>query len=106
IALADLPADLRERYIGLSGKWLLQVFGKDCLGEYAPLQHFVRQIQSVDPEATGKPFATVEGLRSMKPGFQWAGVYAFLAIVLVLSTDFRNLWHVLIALAPLAQGLV
>lgn len=106
IALADLPADLRERYIGQSGKWLLQVFGKDCLWEYAPLQHFVRQIQSVDPEATGKPFATVEGLRSMKHGFQWAGVYAFLAIILVLSIDFRNLWHVLIALAPLAMGMV
>jgi hopanoid biosynthesis associated RND transporter like protein HpnN len=106
IALTDLPIDLRERYVGQSGKWLLQVFGKDCLWEYAPLQHFVRQIQSVDAEATGKPFATVEGLRSMKHGFQWAGVYALIAIILVLSVDFRNLWHVLIALAPLAMGMV
>jgi len=47
------------------------------------LEHFAKQIHSVRSEATGKPFATVEGLRAMKEGFQWAGVYAFGAILLV-----------------------
>src|SRR5262249_10264418 len=28
ITVADLPASLRERYLGVSGKWLLRVFGK------------------------------------------------------------------------------
>ncbi len=105
IVLADLPLSLRERYIGKSGKWLLQVFGKDCLWDFEPLEHFAKQIQSVDPEATGKPFATVEGLRAMKNGFQRAGLYAFGAIVLVLLIDFRNLRRTLIALSPLAMGL-
>src|SRR5262249_8068466 len=100
ITLADLPPELRERYLGKSGKWLLRVFGKECLWEYAPLAHFVERIHSVDPEATGKPFATLEGLRAMKNGFQWAGLYALAAIVAVLLADFRNLRHTLVALAP------
>jgi uncharacterized membrane protein YdfJ with MMPL/SSD domain len=105
ITLADLPNALRERYVGRNGKWLLQVFGKDCLWDFEPLEHFVHQIRTVDREATGKPFATVEGLKAMKNGFQWAGFYAFCAIVVVLVLDFRSPRRTLIALAPLALGL-
>ena len=36
---------------------------------------------TVDPEATGKPFGTVEGLKAMKNGLQRAGLYALLVIV-------------------------
>ena len=42
----------------------------------------------------------------MKNGFQWAGLYALIAIVLVLLVDFRNLRVALMALAPLAMGIV
>jgi hopanoid biosynthesis associated RND transporter like protein HpnN len=104
ITLADLPPALRERYIGRTGKWLLQVYGKESLWDFQPLEHFVQQIQTVDPEATGKPFGTVEGLRSMKNGFLWAGLYALCAIVVVLVNDFRNLAYTCVALAPLAMG--
>jgi hopanoid biosynthesis associated RND transporter like protein HpnN len=105
LTLADLPVPLRERYVGKTGKWLIQVFGKDCLWDFEPLEHFAAQIQTVDPEATGKPFATVEGLKAMKEGFEWAGLYALGAIVLVLLNDFRDLRRLLSALAPLALGL-
>src|SRR5262249_55948464 len=88
------------------GKWLLRVFAKECLWDFEPLEHFCQQIQTVDPEATGKPFATVEGLKAMKSGFEWAGLYALAAIVIVLLVDFRNLRVTLLALAPLAMGIV
>jgi hopanoid biosynthesis associated RND transporter like protein HpnN len=106
ITLADLPTDLRERYIGKSGKWLLRVFGKESLWDYGPLAHFVDRIHSVDAEATGKPFSTLEGLRAMKNGFLWAGIYALGAIVAVLLADFRTLRHTLVALAPLGMGMI
>jgi hopanoid biosynthesis associated RND transporter like protein HpnN len=106
ITLAELPEALRERYVGKSGKWLLRVFAKDCLWEYEPLEHFARQIRGVDPEATGKPFGTVEGLRAMKTGLERAGFYAFVVIVVVLLLDFRSVRHMLIAVAPLALGVL
>ncbi len=106
IDVADLPPEFRERYVGKSGKWLLRVFAKDCLWDFEPLEHFTHQIHSIDPEATGKPFATVEGLRAMKNGFQRAGLYAFAVIVAVLLCDFRGLRNTLIAIAPLVMGLV
>jgi hypothetical protein len=106
IALDDLPPALRERYVGQSGKWLLCAFAKDCLWDYEPLEHFTRQVQTVDRHATGKPFITVEGLKSLRSGFLWAGLYALGVIVLVLVVDFRNVRHALVALAPLAMGMV
>jgi predicted RND superfamily exporter protein len=106
IRLEDLPADFRERYVGHSGKWLLRVFARDCLWDFEPLEHFTQQILTVDPRATGKPFSTVEGLKAMKNGFQWAGLYALLVITLVLLSDFRSPARTLLALLPLAMGVV
>jgi hopanoid biosynthesis associated RND transporter like protein HpnN len=106
ITTADLPPELRERYIGKSGKWLLCIFARDCLWDFPPLERFTQEIATVDPAATGKPFATVEGLKAMKSGFQWAGLYAFAVIVVVLLVDYRNLRNTLLALAPLAMGVV
>src|SRR5207244_9113144 len=61
IRLDDLPANLRERYVGKNGKWLVRIFSKDCLWNFEPLESFVRAVRTVDPEATGKPFTTLEG---------------------------------------------
>ena len=106
IALSDLPEDLRNRYVSPHGKWLLRVFAKDGLWDFGPLKHFTEVVRTVDPEATGKPFGTVEGLIAMKEGLQRAGLYAFLVIAAVLLLDFRNLKHALIALAPLVMSVV
>jgi hopanoid biosynthesis associated RND transporter like protein HpnN len=106
ISLADLPESLRTRYVGKSGAWLLRVFAKDCLWDHGPLENFVEKIRAVDPEATGKPFATLEGLRALKDGFQWAGLYALAAIVLIFLLDFRDLRHTIWALSPLLMGVV
>lgn len=106
ITLDDLPVALRERFVGRTGKWLLQVFARDCLWDFEPLEHFAAQISTIDPDATGKPFATVEGLKAMKNGFERAGFYAFAAIVAVLFWDFRRPGRTLVALSPLVLGIL
>jgi uncharacterized protein len=106
ITVADLPKGLRERYIGKSGKWLLRVFAKDCLWDFAPLEKFTKEIAKVDHQATGKPFGTVEGLKAMKNGLERAGFYALLVIVAILFLDFRSLRHTLIALTPLGMAVI
>ncbi|MBI3408323.1 MAG: MMPL family transporter [Planctomycetes bacterium] len=106
IRLENLPACLREHYIGQSGKWLLRVFAKENLWDFEPMQDFVTQIHTVDPDATGKPFTTLEGLKAMKYGFLWAGLYAVIAMVLVLQVRFGRVEQMLAALAPLAMGMI
>jgi uncharacterized protein len=106
IRLDDLPANLRERYVGKNGKWLVRVFSKTCLWDYEPLEKFVGQVRSVDPGATGRPFTTLEGLTAMRDGFLWAGVYALIAMVLVLLLDFGGVKQTLVALMPLTLGMI
>jgi hopanoid biosynthesis associated RND transporter like protein HpnN len=106
IDMNDLPENLRERYIGQSGTWLVEAYAKENLWEMAPLETFVQQIRTVDSEATGKPFGTLEGLQSMQRGFAWAGVYALIVIVTVLALDFRSVKHTVLALVPLMVGVI
>jgi len=106
IALDDLPIALRDRYIGAGGKWLVQAYAKEGLWDFGPLQQFVNQVRTVDLQATGKPFGTLEGLRGMQRGFAWAGVYALAVIAIVLWADFRTMRHTLLALAPLIAGTI
>jgi predicted exporter len=106
IALADVPPELRERFVGADGTYLVRAFARDSLWDYDALRQFTSAAQTVDPEATGKSFRTLEGLRQMKSGFEWAGVYALGAIVLVLALDFRRAAGVLLGLFPVAAGIV
>jgi uncharacterized protein len=106
IGLPDLPSDLRDRYVGRSGKWLLRVFAKESLWEFPQLEQFTQRIHALDPSATGKPFGTVEGLKAMKNGLQRAGIYAFLVIVAVLWIDFRSWKRTAVAVAPLVLAVI
>ncbi len=104
ITLADVPAALRERYVGEDGQYLVRAFAKDSLWDYPRLEAFTDVARGVDPGATGKAFRTLEGLDQMKSGFERAGVYALVAIVAVLLLDFRRLAPLGLALFPLAVG--
>ena len=105
ITLNDLPTNLRERFISPSGKWLVRAYAGEDVWMNDALARFVSQARTVDLEATGKPFGTLEGLRAMRSGFEWAGVYALVAITAILFLDLRSIRYVLLGLAPLALGL-
>ncbi len=106
ITLTDLPPALRERFVGVSGKWLVQAFAREGLWDIGPLEQFVKQTRTVDPEVTGKPFGTLEGLKAMQFGFARAGAYAIMVIAVVLWVAFRTARLTLLALGPLVCGAV
>jgi hopanoid biosynthesis associated RND transporter like protein HpnN len=106
ITLADVPSALAARQVSPNGQWLLRVFARDNLWEFPALERFTRAVKKVDPEATGQPFGTVEGLEVMKEGLTRAGLYALVVIVAVLLLDFRSIPRALIAVAPLVLGVL
>ena len=106
IALDDVPVEFRERYIGASGEYLVRAFAKESLWDYPALQRFTTAANTVDSEATGKSFRTLEGLHQMKVGFEHAAVYALAAITFVLMLDLRRVAELALGLFPLAVGVV
>ena len=106
IATNDLPVEFRERYIGKNGEYLVRAFAKESLWDFPALERYTDAAKTVDPEATGKSYRTLEGLRQMKDGFERAGLFAVIVIVIVLWLDLRGLRPLLCGLFPLVIGIV
>ncbi len=101
---ADLTPALVGRFISPQGKWLLQVYPKSQIWDIKPLEKFIADVRSVDPEATGTPLQTYEASKAIKRSYETAGIYALIAVCVLLLIDFRNLRDCLLALLPPLAG--
>lgn len=104
--VSDLPESVVERFVGKSGCYVLQVYSKANIWEVGPMGQFVRDVRTVDPEATGNPLQVYEASNEMKRSFEQAAWYALLIIVPVVLIDFRRLNHTLLAALPMGLGLL
>ncbi len=103
---ADIPPQLRARFVGKTGKLMLQVAPKHEIFDYKPLRAFLHDVRSVDPHATGEPVMVYESMTIMRDAYRDAFVYAFCAIVVILLVAFRSLKFALIGLVPLVVGIL
>src|SRR5215831_2535451 len=101
VTLDDVPSYLRERFVGQSGRYLLQIFARDNIWEREPMRTFVNQLQTVDADVTGPPIVAFYSIRNMQQGYVRGGVYAMLTIVGLTFLHFRRLKPTLLALLPL-----
>ncbi len=105
VSVADLPQPLATRFVSSQGdKWLLQVYPKAEIWDDEPLGQFIADIRSVDTDVTGTPLQTFEASHQIKDSYELAGVYAFIAVCLLLFLDFRSLTESLLALLPPIAG--
>ena len=102
----DLPGPLVHRYVGRHGQHLLRIYGRSDIWNMNSLRDFVAAIEAVDPLATGHPIQTFYASTQMQESYIHAAVYSLLAVAIVLMLDFRNIGHSLLAMLPMALGLV
>src|SRR5499426_3469658 len=101
VTLDDVPSYLRERFVGKSGRYLLQIFARDNIWEREPMRAFVSQLQTVDADVTGPPVVALYSIQNMQQGYVRGGVYALITIVGVTLVHFRRLKPTWLALLPL-----
>ena len=106
VAETDVPQELKQRFVGKSGKLLLQVTPKGEIFEREPLEAFVKQVKSVVPNATGEPVMVYESLTVLRDSYLKAFVYAFIGIAAILMINFKSFRFALIGSLPLAAGLL
>lgn len=102
----DFPKPLVERFIGRTGKHQLRIYGHGSLWDMAALEKFVHDVKRVDPAATGKPLQTYYASYQMQRSYIHAACYALVAITIAILLDFGNLRDSLLALLPMALGVV
>jgi hopanoid biosynthesis associated RND transporter like protein HpnN len=102
----DLPATLRNRFIGVTGKHLIQVYPKDDVWERKPQEEFVKELRTVDPDVTGTPVQLYEYTTLLKNSYIDAAKYSLIAIALLVLFHFRSISAVILALLPVAIGAI
>ncbi len=104
ITLEGLPDLLKKRFIGKSGRLLLQIYPEENIWQLEPQRRFIEQIASVNPGVTGTAVQNYDATRSLLDAYVQGGLYAVCAIVLILFLDFRHPLFVILTLLPLLLG--
>jgi hopanoid biosynthesis associated RND transporter like protein HpnN len=104
LTVNDLPPWLRHRFIGVTGKYLIQVFPKEDVWDRAPQERFIRDLQTVDPNATGTPVQLYAYVSLLKDSFVQAAWYSLAAIAVLVFIHFRSVLSVILSLLPVLLG--
>jgi uncharacterized protein len=106
IGLADVPQELRAKFISDGGRFLLQIHPGVDIWDREGAQRFVSDLRSVDPDVTGTPVITYEALHLMERAYRQGTIYAILLVTLVTALTLRRLRETVLALLPLGLGLM
>ena len=104
LCVADLPPSLKSQFIGVSGKFLIQIYPKEDVWERAAQERFIAALRAIDPDVTGTPVQLYEYESLLKNSYVQAAWYSLAAIALMVLIHFRSLNAVVLALLPVAIG--
>jgi hypothetical protein len=106
LRVADLPPAMRDRFIGVTGKYLLMVYPKKDLWQRENQQEFVAQVEKVYPNVTGTPVQLFYYTELLKKSYEAAARYSLIAIVILVWLHFRSPLVVGLSLIPVAVGFI
>jgi hypothetical protein len=104
VTAANLPKVVRDRFIGKSGRFLVQIYPRGDVWEDAALSRFIGALKTVDEDVTGPPVQTYNIATVMRRGYEHAAVLALIAVFVFVFADFRNLRDTALATVPLLFG--
>ncbi|MEE7625108.1 MMPL family transporter [Methylobacter sp. Wu8] len=101
VTLADLPADIKDKWLSKNGSYRIQIFPKKDLNDLTSLEEFITEVQSVAPETTDLPIMYWESMKEVISAFQEAIVIALVTIALLLFAIRRNVLDTALVMTPL-----
>lgn len=104
LRVQDLPQALRDRFVGVTGKYLLMVYPKKDVWKRENQKEFIDQVQSVYPNVTGTPVQLYYYTELLKRSYEEAARYSLIAIVILVLFHFRSPLCVALALVPVGVG--
>jgi hypothetical protein len=104
LRVEDLPPALRNRFVGVSGKFLLQVYPKYDVWQRKNQEAFIADLRTIDPDVTGTPVQLYEYTTLLKNSYETAAWYSLIAIAILVFVHFRSLNAVILSLLPVGIG--
>lgn len=106
LTVRDLPEALRTRFVGVTGKLLIQVYPKENIWNRAEQERFIKEIATVYPDVTGTPVQLYHYTKLLRDSFVQAGYYSLIAIAGLVFIHFRKLSSVILSLLPVLFGFI
>jgi len=100
----DLPPAFRDQFVGVTGKYLLQVFPKIDVWQRANQEKFIADLRTVDSNVTGTPVQLYEFEELLKNSYIQAAWYSLAAIAFLVWFHFRGIGSVILSLLPVGIG--
>ena len=104
LRVEDLPPALRNRFVGVSGKFLLQVYPKYDVWQRGNQEKFIADLRTIDPDVTGTPVQLYEYTTLLKSSYETAAWYSLIAIAILVFIHFRSFGAVILSLLPVGIG--
>jgi len=104
LRIPDLPQALRDRFIGVTGKYLIMVYPKDDVWKRENQKKFIDDVQKVYPDVTGTPVQLYHYTESLRASYVQAAYYSLAAIAILVFIHFRSPLALALALVPVAVG--
>jgi hopanoid biosynthesis associated RND transporter like protein HpnN len=104
LRIPDLPQALRDRFIGVTGKYLIMVYPKDDVWKRENQKKFIDDVQKVYPDVTGTPVQLYHYTESLRASYVQAAYYSLAAIAILVFIHFRSPLSLALALVPVAVG--
>jgi hopanoid biosynthesis associated RND transporter like protein HpnN len=104
LRVKDLPQALQDRFVGVTGKYLLMVYPRKDIWQRENQKEFIDQLRTIDPNVTGTPVQLYEYTTLLKNSYIEAAWYSLGAIVLLVLFHFGSISSVVLALVPVGIG--
>jgi hopanoid biosynthesis associated RND transporter like protein HpnN len=101
VSLKTMPPDFVRDWVAPNGMARAQVFPKDTSGSDDSLRKFGAAVTHIVPDATGAPLSIRESGDTIMGAFLQAGLWAFIAITILLGFVLGRAYDVLVTLIPL-----
>lgn len=104
LRIEDLPGPLRNRFVGKTGRHLVQVYPREDVWNREAQERFVRELRTVDGRVTGTPVQLYEYTSLLKESYVEAAWWALGAIAILVFVHFRSVGQVVLSLLPVLVG--
>jgi hopanoid biosynthesis associated RND transporter like protein HpnN len=106
ISFADLPENVRTRFVGRTGKYAAYVFPSQSVWNKAFLDRFNADVKSVAPDAAGAALFAQTLLDIAGNALRECSLLVLGAVVLLVFLDFRSVVPSLLALLSVTVGVI
>jgi hypothetical protein len=104
LRVRDLPESLRDRFVGVTGKYLLMVYPKKDVWQRDNQKELIDQVAKIYPEVTGTPVQLYHYTELLKQSYEQAARYSLAAIVVLVLFHFRSPLCLALTLVPVGVG--